>query len=86
VLACPITGLPAPYRDPRTGVPFANVRAYDVLTDILQHKYFWSATLGQYLTPFEVPDGDSGDAAEGRLEGTAGKSGRGPRRGLEAES
>ncbi|KAJ4485347.1 YL1 nuclear protein-domain-containing protein [Lentinula aciculospora] len=28
---CPITGLPAKYFDPRTGVPFANVRAYMML-------------------------------------------------------
>ncbi|KAJ3997085.1 YL1 nuclear protein-domain-containing protein [Lentinula boryana] len=28
---CPITGLPAKYLDPRTGVPFANIRAYKTL-------------------------------------------------------
>ncbi|KAJ3853921.1 YL1 nuclear protein-domain-containing protein [Lentinula lateritia] len=28
---CPITGLPAKYLDPRTGVPFANIRAYNTL-------------------------------------------------------
>ncbi|KAJ3723960.1 hypothetical protein C8R42DRAFT_719850 [Lentinula raphanica] len=28
---CPVTGLPAKYLDPRTGVPFANLRAYRIL-------------------------------------------------------
>ncbi|KZP28229.1 hypothetical protein FIBSPDRAFT_817483 [Athelia psychrophila] len=46
---CPVTGLPAPYLDPRTGVPFANVRAYEVLTQLLNHEYVWSAGLGCYI-------------------------------------
>ncbi|KAF7978968.1 hypothetical protein HWV62_44211 [Athelia sp. TMB] len=46
---CPLTGLPAPYLDPRTRVPFANVRAYEVLTQVLNHEYIWSAGLGCYV-------------------------------------
>jgi hypothetical protein len=46
---CPLTGLPARYLDPRTGVPFANIRAYQILTGILDHEYIWSETLGCYI-------------------------------------
>ncbi|KZT24716.1 YL1-domain-containing protein [Neolentinus lepideus HHB14362 ss-1] len=49
VMKCPITGLPAPYLDPRTGVPYADVRAYQVLTGILNHEYVWNSTLGCYV-------------------------------------
>ncbi len=45
---CPITGQIARYRDPRTGVPFANARAFDVLTKVLAHEYVWSDALGCY--------------------------------------
>lgn len=46
---CPITGQIAPYLDPRTGVPFADVEAYKVLSDILEHHYIWSPELGCYV-------------------------------------
>ncbi|THV01225.1 hypothetical protein K435DRAFT_409380 [Dendrothele bispora CBS 962.96] len=44
-LTCPITGLPAKYMDPRTGVPFADVRAFKVLTGLLRHEYAWEEDL-----------------------------------------
>ena len=46
---CPITGLLAKYLDPRTGVPYANMRAYQVLTSILNHEYVWSPALKCYV-------------------------------------
>lgn len=46
---CPITGKLAKYLDPRTGVPYADVRAYDVLTGILRHEFVWSPGLGCYI-------------------------------------
>ena len=46
---CPLTGLQARYLDPRTNVPFANVRAYQTLTKILKHEYIWSETLQCYV-------------------------------------
>ncbi|KZP04597.1 hypothetical protein FIBSPDRAFT_967991, partial [Athelia psychrophila] len=49
IQTCPVTGPPAPYLDPQTGVPFVNVRAYDVLAQILNHEYAWSAGLGCYI-------------------------------------
>jgi len=46
---CPITGKQANYFDPRTGVPYADVRAYKVLTGILNHEYVWSPTMRCYV-------------------------------------
>lgn len=46
---CPITGEIAPYLDPRTGIPFADVEAYKILTDLLEHGYVWSPELGCYI-------------------------------------
>jgi hypothetical protein len=54
---CPITGTAAPYRDPRTGVPFATLKAYSVITKILNHEYVWSPTLGCYMAPYDVAEG-----------------------------
>ncbi|KAG7090963.1 hypothetical protein E1B28_010031 [Marasmius oreades] len=45
---CPITGLQAKYLDPRTGIPFADVRAYKVITGLLSHSYVWCPELGCY--------------------------------------
>ncbi|EIN13281.1 hypothetical protein PUNSTDRAFT_139878 [Punctularia strigosozonata HHB-11173 SS5] len=49
VQSCPLTGLSARYLDPRTNVPFANVKAYQALTGILNHEYVWSDALGCYV-------------------------------------
>ena len=37
------------YLDPRTGVPYADVRAFKVLTELLEHEYIWNAELGCYV-------------------------------------
>jgi hypothetical protein len=37
------------YLDPRTGVPYADVRAFKILTDLLEHEYIWNAELGCYV-------------------------------------
>ncbi|KAF8633184.1 hypothetical protein AX15_001482 [Amanita polypyramis BW_CC] len=64
---CPITGRQAIYMDPRTGVPYADARAFRVLTELLEHEYVWSAELGCYVgkeeaedTPADVDDMDIG--------------------------
>ncbi|KDQ55010.1 hypothetical protein JAAARDRAFT_38117 [Jaapia argillacea MUCL 33604] len=63
VQLCPITGLPARYKDPRSGVPYANARAFEVLTGILNHEFIWSDTLHCYIgregepTAMDVDDG-----------------------------
>ncbi|KAG6820137.1 hypothetical protein H0H93_005012 [Arthromyces matolae] len=46
---CPITGNEAKYLDPRTGVPYADVRAYEVLTKLLAHEYAWHPSFGCYV-------------------------------------
>ncbi|KAJ8517260.1 hypothetical protein ONZ45_g5533 [Pleurotus djamor] len=52
---CPITGRPAVYLDPRSGVPFADVQAFQVLTQVLDHEFVWSPSLGTYIG-HEAPD------------------------------
>ena len=44
IQTCPITGLQARYRDPRTGVPYANAGAFRILSRVLGHEYVWSPT------------------------------------------
>ncbi|GLB36708.1 putative YL1 nuclear protein [Lyophyllum shimeji] len=51
---CPITGRQAKYLDPRTGVPFADVRAYQVLTKLLNHEFVWNPALGCYVGQEEM--------------------------------
>jgi vacuolar protein sorting-associated protein 72 len=41
---CALTGLPAVYRDPRSGVPFASAEAYSLLTELLEHRFLWTGT------------------------------------------
>jgi hypothetical protein len=53
VQSCPLTGLVAKYLDPRTNVPFANVKAYQALTGILNHQYIWDDSLGCYVASEE---------------------------------
>ncbi|KAJ7104311.1 YL1 nuclear protein-domain-containing protein [Mycena belliarum] len=55
VQICPITGRAAPYRDPRTGVPFADVGAFETLTRLLKHDYVWAPEFGAYIRQ-EVPE------------------------------
>ena len=46
---CPITMQLARYRDPVTGIGYANMQAYKVLKELKDHKYAWSAMLGCYV-------------------------------------
>jgi hypothetical protein len=61
---CPITGRQAHYLDPRTGVPYADSNAYKVLTQILQHEYIWSPSLGCYVDRVEPPSEAMGDEVD----------------------
>lgn len=54
---CLVTGQIAPYLDPRTGVPFANIEAYKTISDILDHRYAWSPDLGCYAGRDSEPRG-----------------------------
>lgn len=46
---CPITTLPVRYRDPSTGIAYANAAAYKKLQESKHHKYAWSSMLGCYV-------------------------------------
>lgn len=54
VVKCPLTGRPAIYRDPRSGVPYANARAFKSLTHLLSQEYAWNEKLACYT----VREGD----------------------------
>ena len=46
---CPITTLPVRYRDPATGIGYANSLAYKKLQELKDHKFIWSSMLGCYV-------------------------------------
>jgi vacuolar protein sorting-associated protein 72 len=50
---CVITSLPARYRDPSTGLPFANIDAFREIQRTSDQKYAWSSMLGCYVGPLE---------------------------------
>jgi vacuolar protein sorting-associated protein 72 len=62
---CPLTGQPAKYRDPATGIGYGSVAAYKKVQELQQHKYSWSSMLGCYV-------GRAGVAARGAPEGFLG--------------
>ncbi|EIW86247.1 hypothetical protein CONPUDRAFT_161045 [Coniophora puteana RWD-64-598 SS2] len=67
---CALTGLPAPYLDPRTGVPFANSAAYRTLGAVVGHEYVWSDALGCYVSRAREREGFEFEPA--RVQGGAG--------------
>ena len=46
---CTITGLPAKYRDPTSGLGYANVAAFKKLRLVQRHGFQWSSMLGCYV-------------------------------------
>lgn len=42
---CVITGLPARYRDPRTGIPYATTEAYATIERVLRGEYVWTGSV-----------------------------------------
>ncbi|KAF8508476.1 YL1 nuclear protein-domain-containing protein [Gautieria morchelliformis] len=64
IQTCPITGLQARYRDPRTGVPYANAGAFRILTRLLAQEYVWS--------PAGAPDGIGVFVGHEKQRGAAG--------------
>jgi hypothetical protein len=51
---CPITGLASNYLDPQTGVPYANVFAFQEISKVLEHDYVWNEEFGCYVGQEEV--------------------------------
>ncbi|KAF9926707.1 Vacuolar protein sorting-associated protein 72 [Mortierella alpina] len=52
---CPITGLPAKYKDPKSGIPYANKEAYKILQNVVRHGYVWSNGLNAYCHDVAQP-------------------------------
>ncbi|EAS35414.3 vacuolar protein sorting-associated protein 72 [Coccidioides immitis RS] len=46
---CPVTGRPARYRDPQTGIGYANTQAYREIRQVLGGRYAWSGFLGCFV-------------------------------------
>jgi vacuolar protein sorting-associated protein 72 len=50
---CVITGLPAKYRDPKTGLPYANTRAFSMLRRLTSGTFPWNQDLGAYTNAID---------------------------------
>ena len=64
VVKCPLTGRPAIYRDPQSGVPFANARAYKALRKVLAQEFIWNEKLACYTAcerDININDPDADD-------------------------
>ncbi|KAJ2960076.1 hypothetical protein NQZ79_g4478 [Umbelopsis isabellina] len=47
---CPVTAKLAPYKDPATGVPYADTQAFRILRQCLDHSIVWSETYDAFIT------------------------------------
>ncbi|KAI9314132.1 YL1 nuclear protein-domain-containing protein [Dichotomocladium elegans] len=60
-MLCPITGLPARYKDPKTNVPYANLDAYKKIQACLSNQMVWSPGMklyvGEPIGAANVPNG-----------------------------
>ncbi|KAJ1567108.1 Vacuolar protein sorting-associated protein 72 [Nowakowskiella sp. JEL0078] len=50
---CPITGEPAKYVDPKTGVPYANQEAHRIIQSLLEGQFAWSSLLKTYIHRYD---------------------------------
>lgn len=62
---CPITGLPANYKDPRSGIAFANKEAYQTLTEVLDNRFIWTGSNASNNASQEIDASESLVAAGG---------------------
>ncbi|KAI1956558.1 hypothetical protein LOZ58_006277 [Ophidiomyces ophidiicola] len=46
---CPVTGRPGHYRDPQTGISYADSQAYREVRQVLAGRYAWSGFLGCFV-------------------------------------
>ena len=44
-LLCAVTGRPARYVDPRTGIGYADIASFKTIRRMLEHQYVWSDSL-----------------------------------------
>ncbi|RKP04716.1 YL1 nuclear protein C-terminal domain-containing protein, partial [Thamnocephalis sphaerospora] len=56
---CAVTGLPARYRDPHTGLPYADARAFSVIRRLAAGRFPWNGELGAYTSAIDarIPSG-----------------------------
>ncbi|KAH8925928.1 hypothetical protein BT69DRAFT_1331763 [Atractiella rhizophila] len=45
---CAITGAPARYKDPLTGLPYSSIQSYKTIRALSQHQFAWSNDLNTY--------------------------------------
>lgn len=76
---CALTSWPAKYRDPKTGLPYADLSIARMLQRLLDGGCLWSGLLGAWVGPSYgkvgraargVPDGFSGAAKDIKTEGS----------------
>lgn len=48
-MICGISGRPATYKDPHTGVPFANAAAYQQLARAVSQSFVWHDALNTFV-------------------------------------
>jgi vacuolar protein sorting-associated protein 72 len=63
---CALSGWPAKFRDPRTGLPYADLQTYKLIQRIIAGGCSWSGLLGAWVGPAY---GDMGRPAKGVPEG-----------------
>lgn len=86
---CPITGLPAIYKCPRTGIPFANAEAYAVITKLLENRYIWTGGHRQkFVDPIVSKKGKQKErtGGVGSFGGTIGTGAAPPEMGIYVDS
>jgi hypothetical protein len=54
----------ANYLDPRTGIPYANVFAFQEISKILEHDYVWNEEFGCYVGQEEAATDEDEERGE----------------------
>jgi hypothetical protein len=54
----------ANYLDPRTGIPYANVLAFQEISKILEHDYVWNEEFGCYVGQEEAATDEDEERGE----------------------
>jgi vacuolar protein sorting-associated protein 72 len=72
---CAVTGWPAKYTDPKTGLPYADLQVYKIVQRMVAGGSAWSALLGAWVGPQTAVGLRMGRPARGVPEGFASGSG-----------
>lgn len=68
---CAVTGWPAKYTDPKTGLPYADLQVYKIVQRMVAGGSSWSAVLGAWVGPQTAVSLRMGRPARGVPEGFA---------------